>query len=114
MRRSDLISTTRVAEIVGCSSRNVRAWCDSGALPFTPWAKGKHKRVRVSDLIEFLESRRSLLPSGLADLVVEELRPVELELELRKARAEFERLEQEKRRRQRMGLWPSSTTTERA
>lgn len=71
-----LLSTTRVAALLGVSSQTIANWIDQGLLPAgrTP---GGHRRVARRDLLAFLAVRGLPVPAELADrpptmLVVED------------------------------------------
>lgn len=59
---TDLLTTSEVARLIGCSRQHVVDLCDSGRLPHT--STGAHRRVRRADVDEFLQSpgRRPLRP----------------------------------------------------
>lgn len=57
---SRLLSTSEVAKRCGVTAKTVARWVDSGVLPGI-FTTGGHRRVRLEDVDNFLESRRSLM-----------------------------------------------------
>ncbi len=57
---SRILSTADVARRCGVTRRTVARWVDAGVLPAT-YTTGGHRRIREDDLVDFLDSRRSLM-----------------------------------------------------
>ena len=49
----ELLSPKQVARALQVSESSVKRWCDKGCIP-TTYTEGGHRRIRISDLVEFV------------------------------------------------------------
>ncbi len=52
----DLLSPKQVAQALKVSESSVKRWCDKGCIA-TTYTEGGHRRIRLSDLAEFIRSK---------------------------------------------------------
>lgn len=66
--RGEWVSLRRAAEILGVHPATVRNWADSGKLPYRRTA-GKHRRFKVNDLTDYLDSQGDIQPIELQVII---------------------------------------------
>ncbi len=57
---NELLSPKQVARAIDVSESSVKRWCDAGTIPMRRTAGG-HRRIHVSDVLEFLRDRKQEL-----------------------------------------------------
>lgn len=65
-----IVSTGKIAKVLQCSPRLVAKWIDDGKLKGFTLPDSKHRRVMMTDLVDFAKGK------GLPEGVIDELKKI--------------------------------------